>query len=1078
VATDPNTLIPTSQDIAAQGRAAIRAYLVQNKGRATLDGARAIGAQFGLTIDNSAKAAIDWANKKDTDPNLIQINTDVLAGESEPVTVDVVSPEAPAAAPKRSVTDATAEAWREYWANEQLGLDPETLRMFGAEPGNIQGPLGLLNAAILSPVGLARAGLENLEAGLYAGLTGLGQGLENIDIGGRSALQRTADVMSPGMRATPQNFARDFGEFVEVGGLPTIGAPITPRVRAPSPRTAQAPELPPAAVAPIERIAQAPELPSATLPRPRATQADTPRVSPSQRMVDADELDFFTPETQRILTPAKQKEIMAYQTDYANLLAERGISRPKGRTLSEWIQSHMQNETIPLDDLLPVMQRHNITSLEDQLQAAGISRESLSRSGRDLNQASQMQRLLLRAAQENPALAEQLGVGRQAIKESTDIHRRLMGIESGLLTSQLKTTVRNLTGASPQMPAFTLIEELTDAGIRGARNIGRAPEDRLLGPSAADALYAFWDTVGGSLVDAARAAGSAGLRAATRGRLDISPSARALRNQRTIKELRDAFPNQHTKLFGRYASDQVLRGPANTVAGKTLSGLERAVDVANIGNRTVDRWVKNTHFPALLDMELRRVGRSLDEVFDAGTFADIPEPILESAIRRMHKRVFEDRPEGPEWYNQASRSFIDLLNYTARPAGLAPFPNFMVSFGKHVFETNPAAIVRFASKAERRKIADGDARAIGKIAAGLASTLAFYMTKDFDDGTNWFEFSSPEGNVVDVSAAAAPSLPSLWQAYLIHKFNTGTMNEVEWSKDIAKVVGASNMRAGFNGYMVDSGFANIVDAAQRGDSAEEIERMFQRYMTDRAGGWFLFFRTFRDAASATGLQDTTLRSPETPGQAILSNLPFVTDLSDAPERFAPTRAGALQEQSPLFDQFTGALSRGQRNPLEQRLIGLGVAPSTLNRSSGISDTYDRLLTAEVGDIAEKQLLPFLDERAPLGESREKQRLLLKDEYTKIREAAKNRVLRDYPIYRFATEYKKLSRDEKRLADRKNMSDPQRGRSVPEFVREVESIDPAMPVVRKSSPARDIDFAAVPSGAAYADGLTFTVKVKP
>jgi len=324
----------------------------------------------------------------------------------------------------------------------------------------------------------------------------------------------------------------------------------------------------------------------------------------------------------------------------------------------------------------------------------------------------------------------------------------------------------------------------------------------------------------------------------------------------------------------------------------------------------------------------------------------------------------------------------------------------------------------------------------------------------------------------------------LWQAYLIHKYNTGRMNEVKWSKDIAKVVGASNMRAGFNGYMVDSGFADIVDAAQRGESGAQIKKMFGEYMAQRVGGLTLLLRNFRDTVAETGLQDTTLRTPETVGQSVMSNLPFGVETytavtgTEIPARFAPTRAGELQERDPLLGQLTGGFFRGERNPLEQQLIRLGVAPGSLSRASGISDTYDRLLTAEIGDIAEKQLLPFLDERAPLGETPEKQRLLLRDEYTKIRSAARGRVLRNYPIYRFATEYENLSRDEKRLADKKNMADPQRGRSVPEFVSEVESIDPAMPVVRKSGPARELDLAAVPSGAAYADGRTFTIRVKP
>lgn len=297
MATDPNTLLPAPQDTAAQGRAAIRAYLLENKGKVTLEGVQQVGAQFGLSIPAGAQAAIDWANREDTDVTLIPITTDVLAEGGEANVAVLESPEAPLPEPTPGAVEAASQAFQEYYANEPVGLDPETLRMFGAEPGNIQGPLGLINAAILSPVSAVRGGIELAEAGLTAGLTGIGQGLQNIDVGGRSALQRMADVMSPGMAATPQNFARDFGEFVEVGGLLAAGAPGGARVRAPAAapvapiqQIARAPELPEAPVAPIQRIAQAPELPPVR-PTPRAAAAvpETPTVAITPERVAAAE---------------------------------------------------------------------------------------------------------------------------------------------------------------------------------------------------------------------------------------------------------------------------------------------------------------------------------------------------------------------------------------------------------------------------------------------------------------------------------------------------------------------------------------------------------------------------------------------------------------------------------------------------------------------------------------------------------------------------------------------------------------------------------------------------------------------
>lgn len=261
MATDPNTLLPAPQDTAAQGRAALQAYLLANKGKATLEGAKAVGAQFGLTVSDSAQAAIDWANRKDTDVSLIPITTDVLADVNEPLAVDLVSPEGPPPESARGILEAAATGAADVFAREpSLGLDPENRQALSQ--------LGPIGRVLLTPLGDIGAGaLTTIQAGLEGGTLGIGQLMENVGL---------LDVIesATGVQQSPESARNELMAILESEGLRAPMGYATPRPApvAPIQRIAQVPETPAAPLTPIQRIAQTPELPPVQ-PRPRAAAA-------------------------------------------------------------------------------------------------------------------------------------------------------------------------------------------------------------------------------------------------------------------------------------------------------------------------------------------------------------------------------------------------------------------------------------------------------------------------------------------------------------------------------------------------------------------------------------------------------------------------------------------------------------------------------------------------------------------------------------------------------------------------------------------------------------------------------------
>jgi hypothetical protein len=551
-----------------------------------------------------------------------------------------------------------------------------------------------------------------------------------------------------------------------------------------------------------------------------------------------------------------------------------------------------------------------------------------------------------------------------------------------------------------------------------------------------------------------------------------------------MEAFRASLPNQYNKLYGRYASDQpVPRGDTTSKFGKVLSGAENAVDFLNVGNRIVDRMVKNAQFPSILEMEAKRAGIDLFKLFDEGRLSELKDSdALEKAIRSMHKRAFEDRPEGPETYNRLARSAIDIMNYTTRPLGASPFPNFFVSYLKHVFEQSPFAIVRFAAPAERKKIAQGDHRAITQIGAGLATTLAYYTLKDPDDGTKWHEFNV-DGTPVDMSAAMAPHLPSMLQAHLLHLAEQGRLNEFDWGADLAKVIGSSNLRAGVGQYAVDEGFREAIRAAETGD-ASGAKRLGEQWVRERISGWPIFFRNFRDIFDRE--QAAINRDPQTVAQEFATNFPggpqFYERVTgeEIPMRYAPTRAEPTRGGDPLLRQLTGAFIREDRNELEKLVTDLGMTNSDLYRKSGLSDTYDRLMVQEVGRLTEQSLegkAPLIDRVNQRAEELramppEEQRTRLRKEYTDLRKIARDNVIEILPVYESARYYDGLSSDEKIAQDKKDRNNPKRGRTFPEFFREVEEAGVRPTAFTVAGRGQ------IPSGTTYADLPTYTIKVKP
>lgn len=288
MATNPETVVPSTPppqgDAArqAQGRVAIREYLRQNKGKATLKGVTDLAAAFGLDLTDpeTVNAAVKWANRKDTDIDLLQITTDPLAGTGEVAQTEIATPEAPPPELTPTPLEAFYTGAADVFAREpSLGLDPENRQYVES--------LGALGRYLYAPVGDIGAGASTtIQAGLEGAGLAVGQLMENVGL-------LNLIEQATGVKQTPEYAQRQILGIAESEGLrapmgyvPPGYAVATGRVPVSPMRMAQALEraepLPVTAPpTPMARIAQAPEplptrAPRAAAAAPTPTTRETP----------------------------------------------------------------------------------------------------------------------------------------------------------------------------------------------------------------------------------------------------------------------------------------------------------------------------------------------------------------------------------------------------------------------------------------------------------------------------------------------------------------------------------------------------------------------------------------------------------------------------------------------------------------------------------------------------------------------------------------------------------------------------------------------------------------------------------
>jgi len=991
MATNPETVVPSAPppqgDAArqAQGRVAIREYLRQNKGKATFKGITDLAATFGLSLPDPdvVNEAVKWANRKDTDIDLLQITTDPLASATgDAAQTEIATPEAPTPELAPTALEAFYTGAADVFAREpSLGLDPENRQYVES--------LGSLGRYLYAPLGDIGAGaLTTIQAGLEGTGLAAGQLMENVGL-------LNLIEQATGVKQTPEYAQRQFLGMLESEGLrapmgyvPPGYAVATGQVPVSASRMAQALEraeplpltTPPPT--PMARIAQAPEPLPTSAPRAAAAPViPSPTVAVPTRQPVVPTATMTAPQraaalqtleqkglTQPIMEHGLSKKAASFAADYLN---EAKLTRPEDVPFTQFFYDHFAAGTLPDNVVQDLYKKYDMDYL-DIVEASTGLRASASELGRGLGLLSIISRRV-------PTAAAELAKAGAKSQPDPSVWVRSGNAMRGLMVSQIATTMRNIasTGLRVFLDPFV-------ATVDNAINATLNPVRKLRGQ----------DTVPVNPLDAF---------------VLVTQQFKGKQKDEIFRQLANARPKINRKLLSAYSPD-VTRPILNDKFGK----VEKAVDMLNIFNRASEYVTRRAAFPAFLRREAQRKGLDFDALVNNNQLHTIPKEIMEKALNETLDLVYARRPSegGPLFLGKTMKKFVSGVEDLG-PVGAAVigFPNFIANALRFQFEYSPAGFFRLLSKKEQARLMKGDSDVMGKAVVGSAMLYAAMQFQDSEyAGSKWYNARLPNGKEVDLRPFF-PAAPYLLLADLQKRYEDGTLDVAYTAADIVQGFSGAQFRAGGGLYAVDQLMRDLVQAGSIGEGAMSA---IKGILGSSLGSVLTPMSTLKDVIAQFRPEEAVVRdTSEAPflGQA-LRTVPFAqSELLGLPEQQYVSQEAARTTDDPLLRQLTGAAIRPAPTIIQDEMRDLGFEDYDLYRKEGFPD-LDRRAKELIGSIAEYNADEYFGSEAYQAADSLTKREMFKEFYKGVRSIVRDDIKQENPNYSTLMWFNDQSREDK------------------------------------------------------------------
>ena len=462
----------------------------------------------------------------------------------------------------------------------------------------------------------------------------------------------------------------------------------------------------------------------------------------------------------------------------------------------------------------------------------------------------------------------------------------------------------------------------------------------------------------------------------------------------TRQLLENSMPDTARKLF-RDAADL-----ASTTGGE--SKLAQIGTKLNYFNTMSDNFFKQAMLTATLrrglkDANLKDLGDNLDEIIAAGKFNQIPDSIINKAVKDSLEFVYQSSFEGADKGLLAKGARAILKNHRDMPfvlSSVIPFPRFIANQMKFLYDHAPVlgfiGIENIGKKAGYKKATIAGLRDGGwkkktaqQVAGAGMFVTALEWRKQQGDGVTWSEFKDDNGDIVDGKALYGPFAPFMLAANIYYRWSKSNVggetdigeiaptSENYWREALQALAG-SQFRTGYGFYAVDK---MIDDLTGEGDffgskgqkiSAELIGNVVNTFTIPLAPFKDIYSQfdkesryvpetrqgevNFLDIVMRRGFRALPDVGPNTMLGRGLNTIGLADDKYDM-SLADPTKSGRVLGSKPIEKQIFGFTRRPKKNTLQAEMGTLNLQYYNIYKrdSNDLIDLYTRHNLSKVGD---------------------------------------------------------------------------------------------------------------------------------
>ena len=332
----------------------------------------------------------------------------------------------------------------------------------------------------------------------------------------------------------------------------------------------------------------------------------------------------------------------------------------------------------------------------------------------------------------------------------------------------------------------------------------------------------------------------------------------------------------------------------------------------------------------------------LYDLIRKGELNTIKEDVLQESVKDAYEFTYQSSFNGDDLLSRTTRGF--LQKHRELPfliSSFMPFPRFIANQLKFTYQHAPLIgllpLDRIGSKLPSRTVGQLIQEKLPKQLTGATMMMAAYQWRSMQgEDTNWYEFKTNDGKIVDGRPVYGPFAPFMLVADIIYRHNNGTPPEslIPTMRDSMQAMLGSTFRTGMGLYALDKLYQDMSDQRFAKAAGETLGNVLNTFTLPAA-----IVRDFYGPTSEAARMIPETRQGDygvnmfeiiynvAAARAGRSLPPGVLD-GPRPAR-SPFQTGPLRSVNPIEKQLFGFGKREAKNLLQEEMSYLGLSPYDL-----------------------------------------------------------------------------------------------------------------------------------------------------